>query len=33
MIQDKIFQLSLAHNFVFMFIQIPIMVLLALSSR
>jgi lactose/L-arabinose transport system permease protein len=30
MVQDKIFQLSLAHNFVFMFIQIPVMIFFAL---
>ncbi len=30
MVDDKIFQLSLGHNFIFMFIQIPLMILFAL---
>jgi len=30
MANDKIFQLSLGHNFIFMFVQIPLMIILAL---
>jgi len=30
MANDKIFQLSLGHNFIFMFVQIPLMIFLAL---
>jgi lactose/L-arabinose transport system permease protein len=30
MVNDKIFQISLAHNFAFMLVQIPLMILLAL---